>query len=128
MKKRYIVKGFVEYFLKFHTSKGLATCRFERGAVSGLGCVPASFITDNEEVQKLLEAHADFKSGRIKLATVYGEPKIAEEKAVEAAEVTTLQGAREYLMGRGATMEELQTKAKVLECAVRMNVVFPNWK
>ena len=127
MTKRYVISGFVEYFLKVRGKNKLYTCRFENGAVSGLGCVPASFITDKEEAQELLEKTEEFKTGRIKLADVYGEPE--KPKGNEVPEVTTMQEARKYLIEHeGAAMEELQNKAAVQDYAAKKNITFPNWR
>ena len=128
MEKRYIMTGFVENILKVEGKDKVYTCKFENGAVSGLGCIPASFTTNNAEVQRLLENRDDFKNGRIRLAAVYGEPEDKKVEGSEAREVTTLQGARAYLLEQGATMEELQNKVAVLEKAKELNIVFPNWK
>ena len=89
--------------------------------------MPASFITDKEEAQELLEKTEEFKTGRIKLADVYGEPE--KPKGNEVPEVTTMQEARKYLIEHeGAAMEELQNKAAVQDYAAKKNITFPNWR
>ena len=123
MIKKYIINGAVEFSLQ----AGGFLIRFENGAVSGLCTVPASYTTDKKAVQDIIEKTAMFKSGRIKIAEVYGEPEKPVVKADEVAEVTTLQGARAYLLEQGVAMEELQNKTAIKEKAKELNITFPNW-
>ena len=127
MTKKYVMPGKVEYGMLLFGKKEKYTCRFSKGAVSGLCYRAASFTTDNKEIQELIEKREEFANGHILIAEVYGEPEKAQE-GCGVAEVTTLQEARKFLLEKGATMEELQTKAAVLEKAKELNISFPNWK
>lgn len=105
--------------------KGKINIRFEGGSVSGLGTTPAAYTTANEEVQKIIEGTERFKSGRITLVKSKEVEKRVEEESPEA-KVKTLQQARQFLMDMGVPMEELQSKAKVLEAAKEKGITFPN--
>lgn len=120
--------GVVEYFMQVAGEKGIHTCHFDKGAVSGTGFTAASFTTSNAEVQSLIEKRDLFLKGRIQIAAVYEEPKEEVDNTTAESGVTTLQEARKYLLEKGATMEELQNKAAVLEKAKELNISFPNWK
>ena len=123
MRKKYIINGAVEFSLQ----AGGHLIRFENGAISGLCTVPASYTTDKKAIQDIVENTNLFKSGRIKIAEVYGEPE--KSKGNEVPEVTTMQEARKYLMEHeGAAMEDLQNKAAVQDYAAKKNIVFPNWR
>jgi hypothetical protein len=54
------------------------------------------------------------------------EPKKETAKTEKVEEVKTLQQARQFLMDMGVPMEELQSKAKVLEVAKEKGITFPN--
>lgn len=110
------------------SEKGIYTCHFDKGAVSGTGFTAASFTTSNAEVQSLIEKRDLFLNGRIQIAAVYGEPKEEAKTATAESSITTLQEARKFLLEKGATMEELQTKSAVQEKAKELNISFPNWK
>lgn len=121
--------GKVEYIMQVSGKKGMHTCYFSKGAVSGVCYRAASFTTDDKEVQDAIEKRDLFLNGQIQIAEVYGEEKETKPASSnEAEEVTTLQEARKYLLEKGATMEELQNKAAVLEKAKELNISFPNWK
>lgn len=122
MKKKYIITGVVEFSMQ---TKG-KLIRFENGSVSGLGTVPASYTTDNKEIQDTIEGTSMFKSGQIKIAEVYGGPvPAANVTAVES--VANIQDARKYFQERGYELKDLASKADVLNVAKELNVVFPNW-
>lgn len=99
-------------------------CCFEGGAVSGLGSRAASYTTNDKNVQELLENSKEFKSGMIKIAEEYGSSETKNESPED--EVRTLQQARQYLIERGVPVEEMQTKAKVIEAAAKLNITFQN--
>lgn len=94
--------------------------------MSGLGVRAASYTTDDKNIQNLLEKSKEFKSGLVKVAETYNIEPAQEDESPEA-KVKTLQQARQFLMDMGVPMEELQTKAKVLEVANSKNISFPNW-
>lgn len=101
-------------------------CSFEGGAVSGLGVRAASYTTDDKNIQELLENSKEFKSGIVKIAETYGKPEPTSDDDSPEAKVKTLQQARQFLMDMGVPMEELQSKAKVLEAAKEKGITFPN--
>lgn len=121
--------GYVHYCLNIKGEKGIHKCRFENGAVSGTGFIAASFSTDNEKLQKLIESDAKYKAGQIKIAEVYGVPEENENpKMSKEDKVTNIQEARAFLLEMGVPFEELQTKTKVLNAAKEKNISFPNWR
>lgn len=100
--------------------------RFENGAVSGLGTVPASYTTDNKEIQDVIEGTSMYKSGQIKIAEVYGEAEpVNSDNAIES--VANIQDARKYLQEKGYELKDLASKADVLKVANEVGVTFPNW-
>ena len=127
MTKRYIITGYLTYSVLLKKENKYMKCCFEGGAVSGLGSRAASYATNDKNVQELLENSKEFKSGMIKIAEEYGEPEPEREPKPEDA-VNNLQMAKDFLLKQGAAMEELQTKAQVLETARKMGYKFENWK
>ena len=125
MTKRYIITGYLTYSVLLKKENKYMKCCFEGGAVSGLGSRAASYTTNDKNVQELLENSKEYKSGMIKVAEAYGKPEPVEEESPEA-KVKTLQQARQFLMDMGVSMEELQSKAKVLEAAKEKGITFPN--
>lgn len=125
MTKRYIITGYLTYSVLLKKENKYMKCCFEGGAVSGLGSRAASYTTNDKNVQELLENSKEFKSGMIKVAEAYGKQEPVEEESPEA-KVKTLQQARQFLMDMGVPMEELQSKAKVLEAAKEKGITFPN--
>lgn len=127
MKKRYIINGYLSYTVLLKDKGKYLKCPFEGGAVSGFGSRAASYTTGDKNIQELLENSKEFKCGMVKVAEVYGEPEPEREPKPEDA-VNNLQMAKDFLLKQGAAMEELQTKAQVLETARKMGFKFENWK
>lgn len=125
MTKRYIITGYLTYSVLLKKEDKYIKCCFEGGAVSGLGVRAASYTTNDKKIQELLENSKEFKSGIVKIAETYGKPELVEDESPEA-KVKTLQQARQFLMDIGVPMEELQSKAKVLEVAKEKGITFPN--
>lgn len=73
MKKRYEVKGMMEWHPMFVAGRARVRVSFTGGHL-GEGCVsPARFETSDPVVQRLIEKSAAFRSGRIRLAAcIYG--------------------------------------------------------
>lgn len=124
MKKRYIINGYLSYTVLLKDKGKYLKCPFEGGAVSGCGSRAASYTTGNKNIQELLENSKEFKSGMIKIAEEYGSSETKNESPED--EVRTLQQARQYLMEKGVPVEEMQTKAKVIEAAAKLNITFQN--
>ena len=127
MRKEYAIKGVVERFISVPLGKGSVTLHFQGGAIDSALRRDATFSTTNPVEQAIVERLPEFKKGVIKLVRTIGtEPaKVAEAGVI--AEVTTLQQARQYLMDNfEVTIEELQSKAKVLEAAKEKGITFPN--
>ena len=125
MTKRYIITGYLTYSVLLKKENKYMKCCFEGGAVSGLGSRAASDTTSDKNVQELLENSKEFKSGMIKIAEEYGKLEPVDDDSPEA-KVKTLQQARQFLMDMGVPIEELQSKAKVLEVAKEKGITFPN--
>lgn len=103
---------------------------FKDGALDASGVIPAMYTTMNPLEQAIIEKHPDFKNGTIKVLRkeVFGEEMSVVTVTAPEDEVTTLQKAKEFLISKGATIEQLQTKAMVLETAKEMGITFKNWK
>lgn len=125
MRKEYAIKGIVERFISVPLGKGSITIHFEGGAIDSSIRRDATFSTTNPVEQAIVERLPEFKRGVIKLVRTIGEPPVEKEDTPEA-KVKTLQQARQFLMDMGVPMEELQSKAKVLEAAKEKGITFPN--
>ncbi len=131
MKKKYIMPGAVERFIRFRHKNGVKVCHFANGAVNAIAVVPAIFITEDKDSQEYIENTELFKRGKIKLARVYEEqnPVVKEtEQPGSYPDVTNVQSARAVLGGMGVPIELLQSKADVLQQAKERGITFPNWK
>ena len=126
MRKEYAIKGIVERFISVPLGKGSITIHFEGGAIDSSLRRDATFSTTNPVEQAIVERLPEFKKGVIKLVCTIGEPKPVEKEEAPEAKVKTLQQARLFLMDMGVPMEELQSKAKVLEAAKEKGITFPN--
>lgn len=127
--KTYCIYGFIERYVTARLGKGTISFHFENGVMDAAGVLPATYITKNAVEQAIIENHPDFKNGTIKLKDikVIEEPKKQEIAKITVESVTTFTEAKKYLLENGATMEELQNKAAVLEYAAKNDIVFPNW-
>lgn len=126
MRKEYAIKGIVERFISVPLGKGSIIIHFEGGAIDSALRRDATFSTSNPVEQAIVERLPEFKKGVIKLVRTIGEPKSVEKEDAPEAKVKTLQQARQFLMDMGVPMEELQSKAKVLEVAKEKGITFPN--
>ncbi len=145
-KKKYGVFGLLEYHAVLPLGGGSVRVDFQHGSINTRGVEPATFTTENQIVQKLIEDSDKFKSGRIKLIEkiVIGEAKeesasVSKEESASVAkepevasypDVKNSQMAKEVLMGEpyGLTLSDLPHKEAILEQAERLHVSFPNWK
>lgn len=134
-KKKYGVFGLLEYHAVLPLGGGSVRVDFKHGSISARGIDPATFTTENEVVQQLIEDSDKFKSGRIKLIEkrVIGVVKDESESAPDELsypDVKNSQMAKEVLMGEPykVTLAELPNKEAILAKAEELHVVFPNWK
>lgn len=126
MRKEYAIKGIVERFISVPLGKGSIIIHFEGGAIDSALRRDATFSTTNPVEQAIVERLPEFKRGVIKLVRTISEPKPVEKEDAPEAKVKTLQQARQFLMDMGVPMEEMQSKAKVLEVAKEKGITFPN--
>lgn len=75
MKKRYEVRGMMEWHPVFNVGRTRIAVSFTGGHLCGGGTTPAVFETDNPVVQAVIENSDAFRSNRIRLAWV--EPPIS---------------------------------------------------
>lgn len=124
MKKRYAVYGLVEWYANIDGCE----CNFKNGTINAIAVVPATYTTSNKKEQEIIENSQYFKNGKIKLDKTYNEPVGQFDTTEDApeAKVKTLQQARLFLMDMGVAMEDLQSRAKVLEVAKEKGITFPN--
>ena len=137
-KKKYGVFGLLEYHAVLPLGGGSVRIDFRHGSITTRGIEPATFTTDNQIVQQLIEESDKFKSGRIKLVSqsMVGEVSEVAAKPVSVSDaipypdVKNSQMAKEVLMGEpyNVPLGELPNKEAVMEKAESLHVVFPNWK
>lgn len=132
MKKKYAMYGYVECAKKVRTKKGIIEARFTGGNINKNAPVPATFTTDNVEVQNFIEGLSDYKDGVIKCVYSEETESVSESVSAEVEKVesiTSLQAARAYLSENyGITLDRVQTKKDILNVATELGVEFPNIK
>lgn len=85
MKKRYEVKGMMEWHPMFVAGRARVRVSFTGGHL-GEGCVaPARFETSDPVVQRLIEKSAAFRSGRIRLKAEAEAGAVTSPAAQEAS-------------------------------------------
>lgn len=125
--KTYGIHGVVERVIAARLGKATMNITFSGGIMDSSGVRPATFTTNKVVEQYVVENHPMFKNGPIKvISEIDLEPKKETAKTEKVEEVKTLQQARQFLMDMGVPMEELQSKAKVLEVAKEKGITFPN--
>ena len=125
--KTYGIHGVVERVIAARLGKATMNITFSGGIMDSSGVRPATFTTNKVVEQYVVENHPMFKNGSIKvISEIDLEPKEETAKTEKVEEVKTLQQARQFLMDMGVPMEELQSKAKVLEVAKEKGITFPN--
>lgn len=62
----YAVYGMMEYVLTLRVFGHFKEIRFTGGSMSGYGMRPATYTTDNEALQHLIEYSDAFRSGKVK--------------------------------------------------------------
>ncbi len=128
MRKEYAIKGVVERFISVPLGKGSVTLHFQGGAIDSALRRDATFSTTNPVEQAIVERLPEFKKGVIRLVRTIGTNPEPEREPKPEDAVNNLQMAKDFLLKQGAAMEELQTKAQVLETARKMGFKFENWK
>lgn len=68
MKKRYEVRGMMEWHTVFAAGRSRIRVSFIGGHLCGGGSTPAVYETSDPVVQKVIERSGAFRSGRIRLA------------------------------------------------------------
>lgn len=63
----YGVYGLTEWQVLLPAGRAKVRVRFTGGSLSGYGVVPATFVTSNPYVQKLVQNSPEFRSRRIRL-------------------------------------------------------------
>lgn len=69
MKKRYVVAGMMEWYPIFKVGRMRLQLSFTGGHLCGGASTAASYETSDPVVQKVIESSAEFRNGRIKLAS-----------------------------------------------------------
>ena len=70
MKKRYDVRGMMEWHTEFRAGRSRLKVSFTGGHVCGGAATPASFETSDPVVQAIIENSSAFKGGRIRIGSV----------------------------------------------------------
>ena len=72
MKKRYEVRGMMEWHPEFRVGRGRIQVSFTGGHLCGGASTPASYETADPVVQTVIESSAAFRQGRIRLVKEEG--------------------------------------------------------
>ena len=70
IKKRYEVRGMMEWHPVFRAGRTRLQVSFTGGHLCGGACTPAAYETSDSVVQAVIEASAAFRSGRINVVEV----------------------------------------------------------
>lgn len=70
-RKTYAATGLLEYFLNVNHNGVNFKAHFKDGCMGASGFSPARFVTDNRVAQAIIEASAEFRTGKI---VIYGRP------------------------------------------------------
>jgi hypothetical protein len=129
---------------------------FKGGITDPLRQRPAQLVTNDPLVQLVIEKHPLFKSGRIKLLTVYGpivnekeknkvmeKAKTSKGKATSKTinsnmfetesgykvypDVKTSGDAANVLLDLGVSMKDLKDETAILDKAIDLKIQFPNY-
>ncbi len=65
--KTYAVYGLMEWVALLPVGGSVVRIPFTGGSISGYGVKPATFTTDNEVLQRLIENSRHFRSGKIRV-------------------------------------------------------------
>lgn len=95
MKKRYDVRGMMEWHPEFRVGRTRLQVSFTGGHLCGGACTPASFETSDEVVQKVIEDSSAFRSGRIRIGMVMegSHPGRRSERPREASDTERAESA-----------------------------------
>jgi len=74
MKKIYEVKGMMEWHPIFAVGRARIQVSFTGGHLGDGCCTPAKYASSDPVVQRVIEGSVHFRTGRIKLATIFDEP------------------------------------------------------
>lgn len=139
MIKIYKIVGIVECSKTFRHGPILRRCDFAGGSVNESNYVPATYSTNNELTQFVIEMSKEYKSGYIQIESEIPEDadikkevaKNAESKNEEKSypEVTNTQMAKDILMGEfNVDLAELGNKQQIKAKGEELGVTFPNWR
>lgn len=145
------MRGISEAVLRFERGKVSITCPFTNGNLLSKEPMPASFVTSNPIVQRVIETSEMFLNGKVYIVAEYGDPSPAAVAAPvkEAASkgkpktkskgsknadarimenVCTYSDAVTALMAEGATVSEVASMDACIAKAEELGILFPNLK
>lgn len=151
MTKKYGMRGISEAVLRFERGKVNIVCPFTNGNLLSKEPMPASFVTSNPIVQRVIETSEMFLNGKVYIVAEYGEssPVVEAAPVKEAASkgkpkakskgsknadakvmenVLTFSDAVTALMAEGASVSEVASLEACVAKAEELNIVFPNLK
>ncbi len=119
--------------VEVRVGKGYRRVKFDGGIIAGAHRIPATFCTDDEELQGAIEGMRMFRSGEIRLRVGErvddpgnGDSGVDGDKVF--AEVRNTQAAREILLERFGV--ELSVEAGTPEVVAKgkeLGLIFPEW-
>ncbi|MDE5813330.1 MAG: hypothetical protein K2H72_03500 [Muribaculaceae bacterium] len=114
MKKRYDVKGMMEWHTEFKVGRSRLQVSFTGGHMCGGASTPASFETSDPVVQAIIEGSPAFKNGRIRVGSVTQTASTDRQPQPPSAESSASVVAEQPAEGSGAasqtTVVEYKTK------------------
>ena len=64
-RKTYAARGMIDWQMAINVNGAIIKIYFTGGYMGSNGLMPAKYTTDNEAIQKIIEATPQFESGRI---------------------------------------------------------------
>ena len=136
MKKRYEVKGMMEWHPLFKVGRSTLRVSFTGGHLCGGACTPASYETSDPVVQRVIESSEAYRSKRISLVGEYGreasqsptEPNYGREASQPPTESNTFEYSNEediyeYLQHEcGVSVDDLSVEGSCYEVAKRLGI------
>ena len=143
-KKTYGIDGLLEWHGIVECGGAKMKVSFTNGSVTAYGVAPASFTTENETTQFIIENSKQFKDGRIRIirkvelgpsaevskATVTDiedvRKVVPSEKLREITDVYNCSDARIWLKEHKNVSVVGKSKAEIIEIAAKNGIKFPN--
>ena len=130
-RKRYDVRGMMEWHPVFRIGRTRMKVSFTGGHLCGGGCTPASFETADPVVQAVIEGSEAFRAGRIVIGSQSGvddDRSRSREKPVRRGddcvfEYSDIEEICDFLhFNKGIPLERFDSEESIFEEAARLGV------